>query len=335
MQRARSKANSPRYDRSLVHFRFILSSSSSPTHRRVSASTLRYELQLPLTLVHSHSFRLCSASSALLIAAALSLPLRDYLSPLSSVVSIFDVCGDGCCLDPSRSVALIASVMSAASSFSSLLPVSSSASPPSRRVNAVLSHLQLSAISASSASAGRSSSAPLVSVASREGGVAVLVINNPPVNSLHPTVQQALDSCYRECCSDASLKAVVITGAGNTFMAGADIAHLRQQQRSNAKPADIQQWIRAGDEIFNRLESGPLPTVAAVNGDALGGGCELALACNARVCSDKAAFGLPELSLGIIPGLGGTQRLPRVIGLEKAVTLTLSGKVDTAQLTQT
>lgn len=157
----------------------------------------------------------------------------------------------------------------------------------------------------------------------------MLVINNPPVNSLHPTVQKALDECYRECCDDSSLKAVVITGAGGTFMAGADIAHLRQQQRSKAKPADIQQWLRAGDDIFNRLESGRLPTVAAVNGDALGGGCELALACNARICSDKAAFALPELSLGIIPGQGGTQRLPRVIGLDKAVTLTLSGKVST------
>ena len=198
------------------------------------------------------------------------------------------------------------------------------------RVNRVLSHLQLSPVAATSAPAtttAAASSAPLVSVSSRDGGVAVLVINNPPVNSLHPNVQKALDECYRQCCSDSSLKAVVITGAGSTFMAGADIAHLRQQQRSKARPDDIQQWIRGGDDIFNRLESGPLPTVAAVNGDALGGGCELALACNSRICSDKAAFGLPELSLGIIPGLGGTQRLPRVIGLEKAVTLTLSGKV--------
>ena len=207
-------------------------------------------------------------------------------------------------------------------------PMSASSSSAALRVNAVLSHLQLSPVSSSPTSpGGGSSSAPLVSVSSRSGGVAVLVINNPPVNSLHPNVQKALDECYRQCCRDSSLRAVVITGAGSTFMAGADIAHLRQQQRSHAQPADIQQWIRAGDDIFSRLESGPLPTVAAVNGDALGGGCELALACNARLCSDNAAFGLPELSLGIIPGLGGTQRLPRVIGLEKAVTLTLSGKV--------
>ena len=208
----------------------------------------------------------------------------------------------------------------------SALSSPSTACSPTSRVNTVLSHLHASPVSVSAA---RSSSAPLVSVSSREGGVAVLTINNPPVNSLHPNVQKALDECYRECCGDSSLKAVVITGAGGTFMAGADIVQLQQQQRSQAKPADIQLWARAGDEIFNRLESGPLPTVAAVNGDALGGGCELALACNARLCSDKAAFGLPELSLGIIPGLGGTQRLPRVIGLEKAVTLTLSGKVST------
>ena len=222
------------------------------------------------------------------------------------------------------------------------MSVSSFSSSPTSRVNAVLSHLQLFPVSAGTprssgagGSVGSSSSAPLVSVSSRDGGVAVLVVNNPPVNSLHPNVQKALDECYRECCNDPSLKAVIITGAGSTFMAGADIAHLRQQQRSQARPADIEQWIKAGDDIFNRLESGPLPTVAAVNGDALGGGCELALACNSRICSDKAAFGLPELSLGIIPGLGGTQRLPRVIGLEKAVTLTLSGKVSTHRAAHT
>ena len=235
------------------------------------------------------------------------------------------------------------------------------------RVSAVLSHLQLAAHPASAAS-----TAPLVSITSRDGGVAIITVNNPPVNSLHPSVQSGLDSCYRECCEQAAsasasgsgsggLRGVVITGAGSTFMAGADIAHLAKQQKSRAKPQDIAAWIsvrpqagrlprrflsaplsaqrlcplpllclcsvsQAGDAIFNNLESGALPTVAAVNGDALGGGCELALACNARVCSDSAAFGLPELSLGIIPGLGGTQRLPRVIGLEAAVALTLTGK---------
>ena len=220
--------------------------------------------------------------------------------------------------------------------------MSSPSSSPAFRADAVLSHLHASPVSASaspatttsSSTAGRASSAPLVSVVSRSGGVAVLEINNPPVNSLHPTVQQALDVCYRDCCADSSVRAVVITGAGGTFMAGADIAHLQQQQRSGATPSEMLSWLEAGNAIFNRLESGPLPTVAAVNGDALGGGCELALACNARVCSDKAAFGLPELSLGILPGLGGTQRLPRTIGLEKAVTLTLSGKVRTTLRTR-
>ena len=154
----------------------------------------------------------------------------------------------------------------------------------------------------------------------------MVVVNNPPVNSLHPNVQKGLDACYRELCSDRSVKAVVITGAGRMFMAGADIASLARQQKSRASVAEMKEWIDAGDAIFNHLESGPLPTVAAVNGDALGGGCELALACNARVAAQSAAFGLPELSLGIIPGLGGTQRLPRVIGLEKAVQLTLTGK---------
>ena len=200
-----------------------------------------------------------------------------------------------------------------------------------QRVNAVLSHLQQSPVAAvsthsSSSSSSSSSSAPLVSVVSRDGGVAVIVVNNPPVNSLHPNVQKDLDACYRAACADSSCKAVVITGAGRMFMAGADIAQLQRLQRTRASPQATRDWIDAGDAIFNHLESGPLPTVAAVNGDALGGGCELALACNARVAAESAAFGLPELSLGIIPGLGGTQRLPRVIGLEKAVQLTLTGK---------
>ena len=194
------------------------------------------------------------------------------------------------------------------------------------RANAVLSHLQVAPVAASSTKASASPPSPLVSVVSREGGVAVLQINNPPVNSLHPDVQKGLDAAYREVCQDSAIKAVVITGAGPMFMAGADIAQLQRQQKSRASAAEMREWIDAGDAIFNHLESGPLPTVAAVNGDALGGGCELALSCNARVAADTASFGLPELSLGIIPGLGGTQRLPRVIGLEKAVQLTLTGK---------
>ena len=204
------------------------------------------------------------------------------------------------------------------------------------RVDTVLSHLHLAPVASTSSSspsssiAGSSSAsagaAPLVSVQSRAGGVAVLLINNPPVNSLHANVQKGLDACYREVCGDPSVKAVVITGAGKMFMAGADIAQLAKMQASRASEQEMREWIDAGDAIFNHLESGPLPTVAAVNGDALGGGCELALACNARVAAESAAFGLPELSLGIIPGLGGTQRLPRVIGLEQAVQLTLTGK---------
>jgi len=170
----------------------------------------------------------------------------------------------------------------------------------------------------------------LVSITSRDRGVAIITINNPPVNSLHPDVQAALDTVYRQACDDTSLVAAVITGAGSFFMAGADIAHLQTMQQQSStntiSSANTETFIQRGDDVFNHLESGRLPTVAAVNGDALGGGCELALACNARVASENAAFGLPELSLGIIPGLGGTQRLPRVIGVEKAVSLTLTGK---------
>jgi len=172
---------------------------------------------------------------------------------------------------------------------------------------------------------GASSEGP-VRIVSRVHGVAVIQISNPPVNSLHPRVQAGLESCYKEACDDQSIKAVVIVGEKANFVAGADIGLIAAMQKKGISKQEVKDFVAEGNRIFNFLENGPKPIVAAVNGIALGGGCELAMVCAARVATPNAVFGLPELSLGIIPGLGGTQRLPRLIGLQAAVQATLTGK---------
>ena len=168
-----------------------------------------------------------------------------------------------------------------------------------------------------------------VSIKSKKNGVGIIEINNKPVNSLDDYVMNDLSICYETLIHDPNIKAIVITGHGKFFMAGADIPNLAKMQQkaiiSNDKQA-LLDYIRIGHDLFKRIESGPKPVVAAVNGPALGGGCELAISCNARIALKTAKFALPELKLGLIPGLGGTQRFPRLIGLEKAVKYTLSGR---------
>ncbi|MFN7456812.1 MAG: enoyl-CoA hydratase-related protein, partial [Gemmatimonas sp.] len=117
------------------------------------------------------------------------------------------------------------------------------------------------------------------------------------------------------------------TGAGRSFIAGADISELESQS-----PLEAQRRARAGQAIFRRFETSPKPTVAAINGFALGGGCELAMACHVRLASDKAKLGQPEVTLGIVPGYGGTQRLPRLVGRGAAHRLLLTGDmIDAAE----
>jgi enoyl-CoA hydratase/carnithine racemase len=123
-----------------------------------------------------------------------------------------------------------------------------------------------------------------VTITSKSGGVAVFTINNPPVNSYSPAVAAAFERCYNEALRDNSIKAIVITGAGRFFMAGADIAHLQKTQ--NAAEVD-NKFLTNGHKLFNAMESGPKPCVAAVNGDAFGGGLELAMICNARIGTKK------------------------------------------------
>lgn len=153
-------------------------------------------------------------------------------------------------------------------------------------------------------------------------GLAVVTINRPDkLNALNAQVLKDLAEAMEAIRADEAVRGVVITGAGpKSFVAGADIA-----QFADLSPADAIVLAQRGQAAFDAIEASPKPVVAAVNGFALGGGCELALACHLRVASANARFGQPEVNLGIIPGYGGTQRLPRVVGLGVATEMILTG----------
>ncbi len=148
----------------------------------------------------------------------------------------------------------------------------------------------------------------------REGAIAVITVDNPPVNALKHAVRAGLQRLFKEADADAGVQAIVLTCAGRTFIAGADITEF-------GKPPMAPSLI----EVITDIDRVSKPTVAAIHGTALGGGLEVALGCNYRVASKDAKLGLPEIKLGLIPGAGGTQRLPRLIGVEKALPIILSG----------
>jgi enoyl-CoA hydratase len=154
-------------------------------------------------------------------------------------------------------------------------------------------------------------------------GVALLTINRPDrLNALNVIAKEELDKVFSELEANPSVSVVVVTGAGEkSFVAGTDIGELSALDETSGRAFALR-----GQAIFNRIESLSKPVLAAVNGYALGGGCELALACHMRIASDKARFGQPEVSLGIIPGYGGTQRLARIIGTGLATELILTGR---------
>jgi enoyl-CoA hydratase len=157
----------------------------------------------------------------------------------------------------------------------------------------------------------------------RDGAIYTITINRPEaLNALNTRVLSELDEVLDEIVADEDASVVIVTGAGNkAFVAGADIAEMRDMG-----PDEAHAFGRKGQAVFNRLATLPQPTIAAVNGFALGGGCELALACDMRIASDNAAFGEPEVGLGIIPGFAGTQRLPRLVGSAKALEMILTGQ---------
>lgn len=155
----------------------------------------------------------------------------------------------------------------------------------------------------------------------REAAVAVVTLDRPPVNALNAQTLAELDAAIGELGSDAAVRAVVLTGGGQkAFVAGADIAEFPR-----LTPAKGRDLAARGQAIFNRIEASRKPYIAAINGVALGGGLELAMACDLRIAAEGARLGQPEINLGIIPGYGGTQRLPRLIGAGRAKALIYTG----------
>ena len=159
------------------------------------------------------------------------------------------------------------------------------------------------------------------------GPVALLTLNRPKaLNPLDSATLEGLEAACRRIAADPDVGALVLTGEGRAFAAGADIAEMRSQQ-----PIEAQKFSQLGHRVFGMLEELTIPTLAAVNGHALGGGCELALACDWIYASNKAQFGQPEVKLGLIPGFGGTSRLVRRVGVAWAKELVLSGDPIDAQ----
>jgi enoyl-CoA hydratase len=155
-------------------------------------------------------------------------------------------------------------------------------------------------------------------------GVAILTINRPDkLNALNRDTLAALDSSVAGAAADPGVLAIVITGAGpKAFVAGADIGELAE-----LSPLAGRDYAMEGNRILLRIESLGKVVIAAINGFALGGGCELALACHIRIAAENARLGLPEVTLGLIPGFGGTQRLARIVGKGRGLELTLSGEM--------
>lgn len=157
----------------------------------------------------------------------------------------------------------------------------------------------------------------------KQDNIAIVTIHRPEaLNALNTTVITELEQVIDEIEKDTALGAMILTGEGRSFVAGADIGE--------QKPMDLaagRAWGRRGSALLRRIEKLEIPTIAAVNGFALGGGCELAMSCDIILASEKAKFGQPEVGLGITPGFSGTQRLPRRVGIAKAKELIFSGKM--------
>ncbi len=158
--------------------------------------------------------------------------------------------------------------------------------------------------------------------------VAVLTLDNPPVNQMSPQLMTDFKQAVGEALEDAQVKAIVLTGVGKNFIAGADITQLKLVK----KREDIYQKALMGARFLNRIEAGSKPFIAAINGNCLGGGLETAMACHYRVAAQGADLGQPEVQIGLIPGAGGTQRLPRLIGLPNALEMITTGKPIKAEM---
>jgi enoyl-CoA hydratase/carnithine racemase len=154
---------------------------------------------------------------------------------------------------------------------------------------------------------------------SREESFAVITLNRPPANAISEPLIRELSAALSSVQSDETVRSVIITGAGDKiFCGGADLS-------SAFSGGDVETFIRFGNSVMRKMERFPKPVIAAINGHAMGGGCEIAMACHLRLLKDTARMGQTESNLGIIPGYGGTQRLPRLIGRTKALEFLLLG----------
>jgi enoyl-CoA hydratase len=162
----------------------------------------------------------------------------------------------------------------------------------------------------------------------KKNAIAYVTVNRPKVlNALNTPTWKDLRTAFEDARDDTAIRGVILTGAGNkAFIAGADISELAQVAAFEAE-----QSSRFGQDVLDLIENLGKPVIAAVNGFALGGGCETALACTIRLAVDTAKFGQPEVTLGLVPGGGGTQRLPRLVGKGRALQLILSGEMISAQ----
>ncbi|MGD9080176.1 MAG: 3-hydroxyacyl-CoA dehydrogenase NAD-binding domain-containing protein [Desulfobacterales bacterium] len=162
-------------------------------------------------------------------------------------------------------------------------------------------------------------------------GVAVFTMDNPPVNQLSQHFVQELVEAFTEAYEDEEIKAIVLTGSGKNFIAGADITQIKDVKTKK----ELLPRLKKNNQFINAIETGPKPVIAAVNGNCLGGGLEIAMACHYRIAAQGVNLGQPEVQIGLIPGAGGTQRLPRLVGLRYALEMITIGKPIRAEVAHT
>ncbi len=156
----------------------------------------------------------------------------------------------------------------------------------------------------------------------KKEGIATVTLNRPAsMNALNTGVFKELQDAFIQTEADEDVRVVILAGSDKFFGAGADISELK----NIVTPADVHRFARFSRDVFRQIEATEKPLIAAVSGFALGGGCELALVCDLRIASETAVFGLPEIKIGVMPGGGGTQRLPRIVGITKAKELLYTG----------
>jgi enoyl-CoA hydratase/carnithine racemase len=161
-----------------------------------------------------------------------------------------------------------------------------------------------------------------VNLEAGKNGVGTIRLDRPKMNALNHQVSSEIDEAVAAAKTNDDVRTVVVWGGDRIFAAGADI-----KEMSDLDPVSMFRWIGEFQDVFTRLERLPKVTIAAINGYALGGGCELSMACDLRIAAEDAKFGQPEILLGVIPGAGGTQRLPRLVGVGRAKDLIYSGRM--------